>query len=74
MLRIRPTRNNLNLSAWAVEEFVDGAWSIYLVDYVPVFRPTRQRAQELVDMLNRGESIDHLQKRVPRTASWKCPV
>ncbi|SEG64483.1 hypothetical protein SAMN04488144_13229 [Methylobacterium sp. 190mf] len=32
-----------NVTAWAVEEFVNGNWSLYLADYTPVFRPTRER-------------------------------
>lgn len=58
-----------NCPSWAVEEFVDGAWSIYLVDWMPVYRPTRERAQELVDRLSHDESIDALQVR-PRPDYW----
>ena len=48
---------------------MDWAWSIYLVDWMPVYRPTRERAQELVDRLSRGDSIAPLQVR-PRPDYW----
>lgn len=63
-----------NCPSWAVQEFVNGEWSILLVDWMPVYRESYEAAQELVDMLHRGESINHLQKRGPGTASWKSPV
>lgn len=63
-------------TSWAVEEWLEaeGRWKQHLVHGMPVHRPTRERAQELVDRLNRGEDIGEFQRRGPGTASWKSPV
>lgn len=53
------------LKCFIVEQFVHGAWALYLVDHLPVTRPTREEAQALADRLERGGDISEDQKRVP---------
>lgn len=62
-----------NITCWTVEVWsaADGRWKQHLVQGMPVHRPTRERAQELVDRLNSGEDITELQRRGPGTVSWK---
>lgn len=63
-------------TAWTIEEWseADGRWKQHLVQNMPVHRPTRERVQELVDRLNRGEDISEFQRRGPGTTSWKRPI
>lgn len=60
------------LTCFTVEAFVHGAWTLHLVDYLPVTRPTREEAQALADRLERGEDISADQKRVP-VRWWDMP-
>ena len=58
------------LTCFTVEEYKDGAWTYYMVDFLPVSRPTLAEAQELANRLELGEDISAEQKRGPGTKWW----
>lgn len=58
------------LTCFTVMEFRDGNWMYYLIDHLPVSRPTLAEAQDLVDRLACSEDISAEQKRGPGTKWW----